>query len=56
MTGLDRCLEALRTGVQGQTMVEYALILAAIFAVLVGLYGTLGGQTANFVKTVVDLL
>jgi Flp pilus assembly pilin Flp len=40
---------------RGQTMTEYALILAAIAVAALGLYRTLGTQTNSFVQTVVNL-
>ena len=40
---------------RGQTMTEYALILAAIVVAALGIYQTLGTQTSNFVQTVVEL-
>lgn len=52
---LFRYLRILRSGSRGQTMTEYALILAAIAVICFGVYQTLGTETGNFVQLVVDL-
>ncbi len=48
-------LRLLRADRRGQTMTEYALILAAIVVICIGVYQTLGTQTAGFVQLVLDL-
>lgn len=40
----------------GQTMTEYALILATIAAVLISLYGTAGALVKELVNQVVPML
>ena len=49
-----RTREALRSHVRGQTMTEYALILAAIAVVVYGVYAAMGnniGSLANGVDS-----
>jgi pilus assembly protein Flp/PilA len=50
MTSIKRYFE--KKGVDGQALVEYALILALIAVVAIGILGALGGNVVNTLTTV----
>lgn len=45
-------LKALRDGESGQAMVEYALILALVSVVAVGILATLGGSISSIFSSI----
>jgi Flp pilus assembly pilin Flp len=53
---INRTKASARNSVLGQTMTEYALILAAIAIVAVVAYQTLGTTISNLVNTVISCL
>ncbi len=53
---INRARACARNSVLGQTMTEYALILAAIAIVVVVAYNTLGTTITSLVNTVISCL